>query len=102
MTLLQAWLFVGLPSLVLGLAMFVGRSRWRPLVGYAILLLGFVTMALLDGVSAAIIGVILVLLYASGRGGRGEERVDPLTDTGVDAAERAERQAAEEDPLQPR
>ncbi|GEM_PF-2875874 len=101
MTLLQAWLFVGLPALVLGLAMFVGRSRWRPLVGYVILLVGFGGMTLFDPVSGAVLGVVIVLLYAAGRGGGGEERVATLTETGVEAAERADRDARRDDTTQP-
>lgn len=69
MTLLQAWLVLGVPGLVLGLAMFLGRSPVRALLGYVVLLATFVGMALVDRASAAVLGGLLALLYAAGRGG---------------------------------
>jgi hypothetical protein len=77
-TILQAWLLIGFPALLLGLTLFVGRSPWRTGAGYAVLAAGFAGMATVDRASAAVLGTLLALLFASGRGGsvevRGEER----------------------------
>lgn len=91
MTLLQAWLFIGIPAAALGLAMFIGSSRWRPLVGYLVLLVGFAAMAVFHPPSGALFGVLIALLYAAGRGGSGEGAVARLSATGLAAAEAAER-----------
>ncbi|CAN5337274.1 MAG: hypothetical protein H0V93_16675 [Euzebyales bacterium] len=87
MSLLQAWLFVGVPALALGLAAFLGRSRWRSGLGYLVLLAGFGVMTLFDRASGAVFGGLLALLYAAGRGGNADSGPDPLTQTGVEAAE---------------
>jgi hypothetical protein len=68
----QAWLLVGLPSLLLGLTLFVGRSPWRAGAGYAVLAAGFGGMAVVDRASAAVLGGLLSLLFAAGRGGATE------------------------------
>lgn len=72
MSLLQAWLIIGVPGLALGLAMFLMRSPVRALVGYLAVLAAFVGMAFVDRPSAAIFGALLALLYAAGRGGEME------------------------------
>jgi Na+/H+ antiporter NhaC len=90
MSILQLWLFVGIPVLALATALFVGRSAWRSLLGYAVLLVGFVVMVFFDRASAAIFGTVIALLYASGRGGEKEREYDLMTHTGVGAAEAAE------------
>lgn len=72
MSLLQAWLIIGLPGLGLGLAMFLVRSPARALVGYLAVLASFVGMAFVDRASAAVFGGLLALLYAAGRGGEME------------------------------
>ncbi len=72
MTIMQAWLLFGLPALVLGLALFVGRSPWRSVLGYVVLLAGFGALAVFDRASAAIFGSLVALLYAAGRGGQDE------------------------------
>lgn len=87
MTLLQLWLFVGIPSLVLGLALFIGRSRARSLLGYVALLAGFGAMTAFHPPSGAILGSIVALVYASGRGGDREGEYDRWSDTGHRAAE---------------
>lgn len=69
MTVLQVWLVFGLPALLLGLALFVGRSPWRAALGYVVLFVGFGTVAAFDRASAAVFGGLLALLYATGRGG---------------------------------
>lgn len=87
MTLVQVWLFVGIPALALALALFVGRSRWRSLLGYAVLLVGFGVMTAFDPPSGAILGTLAALLYASGRGGEQELEYDRVADTGHRAVE---------------
>lgn len=87
MTLLQLWLFVGIPALALALAMFVGRSRWRSLLGYAALVVGFGVMTAFHGPSGAVLGTLLALVYASGRGGDREREYDRWSDTGHRAVE---------------
>lgn len=99
-TLLQAWLFIGIPAAALGLAMFLGPSRWRPIVGYVLLLVGFVGMGAFHAPSGALFGLLIALLYAAGRGGSGEQRVSPLSATGLAAAEAADR-ARTHDPTAP-
>lgn len=83
MSLLQAWLVIGLPGLVLGLAMFLVRSPARALVGYAALLAAFVGMALVHRVSAAVLGAAVALLYAAGRGGDMERERDSDEEIGL-------------------
>lgn len=68
-TVLQAWLVIGVPGLVLGLAMFLVRSPLRALIGYGVLLAAFVAMSFVDRASAVVLGGLLALLYAAGRGG---------------------------------
>lgn len=101
MTLLQAWLFIGIPAAALGLAMFIGSSRWRPLVGYLVLLVGLAAMAVFHAPSGALFGVGIALLYAAGRGGSGEQTVTSLSATGLAAAEAAERARAHEPTAEP-
>jgi hypothetical protein len=75
--LLQAWVAVGVPGLVLVGAAFVGRSRVRALVGYAILialLVFFVTVPAGGGLSAAVIGLLAVVFVATGRGTHLDDR----------------------------
>jgi hypothetical protein len=83
---LQVWMLIGIPALALAGAMFVRRSTWRSLVGYAALLAGFGGMAVYDRTSAAVFGGLVALLYAAGRGGS-LERDDPRVDVlGVEDA----------------
>lgn len=76
--MLQAWLVVGVPGLALGLALFLVRSPVRALLGYGVLLATFVGMALVDRASAVVLGGLLALLYAAGRGGDMER--EPVRD----------------------
>jgi hypothetical protein len=84
MTILQAWLLIGLPSLLLGLTLFVGRSPWRAAAGYTVLLAGFAGLAVVDRTSAAVLGGLVALLLAAGRGGRTE----------TDSAQRRQEEAS--------
>lgn len=83
MTATQAWLLFGLPALLLGTALFLGRSPWRSAVGYVVLLVGFAGLAAFDRISAAIFGSVLALLYAAGRGGA-LERTSQLASADTD------------------
>jgi hypothetical protein len=67
---IQAWLFVGLPALVLVAALFAGRSMVRAAFGYLVLALAIAFFLLVpgDAVSAGAIGMIGFLLVAAGRG----------------------------------
>lgn len=87
MTLLQLWLFVGIPALAVGMGMFVGRSRWRSLLGYVVLLAGFGVMTAFHPPSGVVVGALVALVYASGRGGDRELEYDRLADTSHRAVE---------------
>ena len=67
---LQLWLVVGVPGLVAAAALFVGRSRLRAWIGYAVLVALVAAFAVTPGgvLSAAAIGAIVVVLVANGRG----------------------------------
>lgn len=83
MTTLQAWLVVGIPTLVLGLALFMGRSRVQAVAGYVVLAGGFAGMAAADRSSAAVFGGLLALLYAAGRGGSAEHEGEHADEIGI-------------------
>lgn len=72
MSVLQAWLVVGVPGLILAFGLFYGRSQVRTLLGYGVLLAVFAIMLTVDRGSATVIGSVAALLYAAGRGGVGE------------------------------
>ena len=73
MSVIQAWLLFGLPALILGLTLFIGRSPLRTALGYLVLLTGFATMAVYGRAGAALFGGLLALLFAAGRGGATED-----------------------------
>lgn len=69
MDTLQTWIVVGVPGLVTAVALFVGRSRLRALIGYAVLLAVVIAFLMVpDAISAAVVGIIAFLLVAIGRG----------------------------------
>ncbi|MBS3942306.1 MAG: hypothetical protein KG028_15210 [Actinobacteria bacterium] len=70
MDVAQAWMIVGVPVLVVALALFAGRSQRRAWFGYALLagLVVFLVTVPGDVVGAAVPGILLVGLVASGRG----------------------------------
>ena len=72
MSILQVWLVVGIPGLILATALFYGRSRLRTMLGYGVLLLVFGLLLTVDRSSAAVIGGLAALLYGAGRGGEAE------------------------------
>lgn len=90
MNVVQVWLVFGIPALLLGLALFVGRSQARAMLGYLVLLAGFGTVAAFHRASGAVFGGILALLYAAGEGGRRDvETGDVVSDVpGMAAADR--------------
>jgi hypothetical protein len=77
MDLLQTWVTIGVPGLIVAGALFVGRSRLRAWIGYVVL--GGVAAALAlapgGGASAVIVAVLAAGLVATGRG--------TYSDTGV-------------------
>lgn len=87
MTVLQAWLMIGIPSIVLALILFLAKGRLSSGVGYLMLLAGAIGMAVAHRPSAAALGMATALLYAAGRGGSAEQGPNPLTQTGVEAAD---------------
>jgi hypothetical protein len=89
-TVLQVWLLVGIPALALGLALFVGRSAWRSMLGYAVLIIGFGAMTAFDRASGAIFGGVLALMYAAGRGGTQEREFDATSATSHEAVDAVE------------
>jgi hypothetical protein len=89
---LQVWVLIGVPALVLALALFARRSPLRALVGYVVLGGAFAGVTAVDRASGAVFGGLLTLLYAAGRGGRLEHEGEPLT--GVDAVPEVTRRVA--------
>lgn len=75
MTILQSWLIVGVPALVVIGALFTGRSALRALFGYVALAATLVFFVVVPGdpISAAFIGLIAVFLVATGRGTHTDE-----------------------------
>ena len=70
MDLLQSWLMIGVPGLVVVAGLLVGRSATRAAFAYvtlAVLVTFFLTVPR-DRVSAAVTGLIAVILVATGRG----------------------------------
>jgi hypothetical protein len=86
-TVFQAWLLVGIPAIALGSAMFIGRSPWRSMLGYAVLIIGFGVMTMFDRASGAVFGALLALVYAAGRGGSRERELDRISATSHEAVE---------------
>lgn len=71
MTIVQAWLLIGVPVLCVGLALFASSSQLLGVLGVLVTLGGALAMATVDTASAALLGVVAVLLYATGRAGEG-------------------------------
>jgi hypothetical protein len=68
--LLQSWLIVGVPTLVVALGLFAGRNKLRAWIGYGVLaaLVLFFALGPGDPVSAALVGMVAVAYLATGRG----------------------------------
>jgi hypothetical protein len=84
----QAWLLVGIPTLVIGIVLYTARSRVLGIIGLLVMLAGLVVMVTVDRVSAAALGAIVALLYAAGRAGGGAA-------VGEDPARRTAREPAD-------
>lgn len=70
MDVLQTWIIVGIPGLIVTAALLVGRSQLRAIAGYVVLFALTATFLLVpeDIYSAAAVGLIGFLLVAMGRG----------------------------------
>lgn len=70
MDLLQTWLIIGIPGLIVAAGLFTGRSLLRAWLGYAVLaaLVGVFLFIPGDVISAAAVGLIIFLAVATGRG----------------------------------
>jgi hypothetical protein len=79
----QVWLVAGIPTLVIGVALFMRRSPLRAALGYAVLGVGFVIVSLVHRPSGAVFGGLLALLYAAGRGGSMEREQQHPDEEGV-------------------
>ena len=74
---LQTWIVFGVPGLTLAAAAFVGRSTFRALAGFGILvftLLMFIAAG--DPYSAGVVGIITFALVATGRGQTDDEHYE--------------------------
>lgn len=70
MDIVQTWLLIGFPGLCIVAGLFVGRSILRAWLGYGVLaalILVFVFTPS-GGLSAALLGAIVIALVATGRG----------------------------------
>lgn len=76
MDVLQSWLVVGVPGLVAVGVLFVGYSRTRALLGYAVLagLVAFFLLVPADPASASVLGFLVVAFVAAGRGTAADDR----------------------------
>lgn len=70
MNVLQMWLVIGVPGLVVAAALFVGRSRTRAVLGYVTIALVAAAFGVADGggPSIVVVGAAALLLVAVGRG----------------------------------
>ncbi len=70
MDVLQTWIVFGVPGLLCAAALFVGNSRVRALAGFVVLAATMLVFLLVPGepISAATIGIVLIVFVASGRG----------------------------------
>jgi polyferredoxin len=95
-TVLQVWLVVAVPALVLAFTLFYGRSKVRTLLGYLVLAVAFGVVVMVDRASGALIGGLAALLYGAGRGGQAEsEGEDTSTIAVPDETRRTARFRAE-------
>lgn len=70
MDVMQSWLLVGVPALVLAAGLFVGRSSVRAWIGYGVLAatVAFFAIVPQDVISVTILSAIAVVMVAIGRG----------------------------------
>lgn len=90
MTRFVVWLVAGVPALALAAGLLLAHRRPLTLAAYGVLAVGFGVVAVYDPASAAVVGSVLALLYASGRGGR-DERPPPREPGVPRVVERPER-----------
>lgn len=77
LSVLQAWLLIGIPSLVIAAALYVARAPLTGILAFFVLFAGFGGMAMVHRPSAGALGGLLALLYAAGRGGVNERGARP-------------------------
>ena len=88
MSTTQAWLLVGIPTLVIGIVLYTARSRVLGGIGLLVMLGGLAVMVTVDRISAAALGAVVTLLYAAGRAGGGAAvGEDPVQRTAGDTAD---------------
>ena len=87
MTVLQAWLMIGIPGIAVALILFLAKNRWASAGGYAVLIASMAGMAMVHRPSAAGLGIGAALLYAAGKGGSADSGPNPLAQSGVEAAD---------------
>lgn len=77
MDALQTWIVFGVPGLLFAAALFVGNSRVRALAGFAVLAATMLVFLLVPGepLSAAAIGVVMIVFVANGRGQGTDDQV---------------------------
>ena len=77
MDVLQTWIVVGVPGLLTAAVLFVGNSQRRAIAGYVVLLVTLLAFVLIPGepLSAAAVGLLLVVLVANGRGQRSDAQL---------------------------
>lgn len=71
MTPMQVWLLIGIPALLIGLVLYTMRSPRLGAMGLFVLIAAAAGVAMVDRVSAAVLGACAVLLYAAGLAGHG-------------------------------
>ena len=71
MTVMQAWLLIGVPALLIGLVLYTARSPRLGALGLLVLVGATIVLATVDRISAAVMAGLLTLLYAAGRAGLG-------------------------------
>ncbi len=70
MDTLQTWIVIGVPGLLVAVALFIGRSTKRAVAGFVVLAAVVLSFVLIPGsrLSAAAVGLLAVLLVGTGRG----------------------------------
>lgn len=71
MSVVQVWMLIGVPTLLVGLVLYTMRSPRLGALGMLVIIAGAVAVAVVDRISAAVLGTFAVLLYAAGLAGHG-------------------------------
>jgi hypothetical protein len=86
MSVVQVWLLIGVPVLLAAFALYTARSPALNAVGVLVALAGALVVTAFDRASGAVLGVLAVLLYASGDAGRAAvDGDDPVRPRGPDS-----------------